>query len=424
MASGLLCYPDAETLPRHDETQFLKKYERRVSQILLATLRTQNQHQRESYVFLNSNIRSHLLDVPKNTTVSHSSTDSEMISLDAGLRVDGILALDLWDVVTEVSRSSKSTESSTHQAAGTCSRNNKSNPKQKGHRDVDQLSHVDYFATPAHSSQGESQFTWSRSPTMRHVSRTHRVALDWLCDRINLEPKIQTKFVDTNNQLADTLTKGSFTLDEWNHLLRLLNAMNFSMFSCSHFSNFLSDPNRKQSVMSRRAASRSCACTSGASACQVPASSFATGAAPSNPWRPMARSSRSSLPTWTWSTCFATLGGHASARPCARTSRKLQPGLSGNIKPTPPPPSPQEPPSPPTGGPSRAACLIPSRACWCWGKRATRTLRSSSPTPWRTRAFGATQGCAAHGNVKSSARLLCPPERQLEFSGLGHAERA
>ena len=29
-----------------------------------------------------------------------------------------------------------------------------------------------------------------RSPTMRHVSRTHRVALDWLFDRISLGPKI------------------------------------------------------------------------------------------------------------------------------------------------------------------------------------------------------------------------------------------
>ena len=28
-----------------------------------------------------------------------------------------------------------------------------------------------------------------RSLTMRHVSRTHRVALDWLCDRSNLDPK-------------------------------------------------------------------------------------------------------------------------------------------------------------------------------------------------------------------------------------------
>ena len=30
------------------------------------------------------------------------------------------------------------------------------------------------------------------SPTTRHVSRTHRVALDWLFDRISLEPKTQT----------------------------------------------------------------------------------------------------------------------------------------------------------------------------------------------------------------------------------------
>ena len=27
------------------------------------------------------------------------------------------------------------------------------------------------------------------SPTMRHVSRTHRVALDWLFDRMNLDSK-------------------------------------------------------------------------------------------------------------------------------------------------------------------------------------------------------------------------------------------
>ena len=46
-----------------------------------------------------------------------------------------------------------------------------------------------------------------RSPTMRHVSKTHRVALDWLFDRINLHPKIQIKYIDTKNQLADRLTK-------------------------------------------------------------------------------------------------------------------------------------------------------------------------------------------------------------------------
>ena len=57
-----------------------------------------------------------------------------------------------------------------------------------------------------------------RSPTMRHVSRNHRVALDWLFDRINLDPKVQIKYIDTKNQLADMLTKGNFTRDERNHL--------------------------------------------------------------------------------------------------------------------------------------------------------------------------------------------------------------
>ena len=35
----------------------------------------------------------------KQTSVSRSSTESEIISLDAGLRLDGIPALDVWDLI-------------------------------------------------------------------------------------------------------------------------------------------------------------------------------------------------------------------------------------------------------------------------------------------------------------------------------------
>ena len=72
------------------------------------------------------------------------------------------------------------------------------------------------------------------SPTTRHVSRTHRVALDWWFDRINLDPKIQIKYIDTKNQLADILTKGNFTRDEWNQLLCLFNISHFSSTVCSN----------------------------------------------------------------------------------------------------------------------------------------------------------------------------------------------
>ena len=59
-----------------------------------------------------------------------------------------------------------------------------------------------------------------RSPTLRHVSRTHWVVLDWLFDRIVLDPKIQIRYTDSTHQLADMLTEGNFTRDEWNNLLQ------------------------------------------------------------------------------------------------------------------------------------------------------------------------------------------------------------
>ena len=68
---------------------------------------------------------------------------------------------------------------------------------------------------------------------MRHVFRTHRVALDWLFDRINLYSKIQIKYIDTKNQLADIIIKGNFIRDEWDHLLSLFNISHFSSTVCS-----------------------------------------------------------------------------------------------------------------------------------------------------------------------------------------------
>ena len=45
--------------------------------------------------------------------------------------------------------------------------------------------------------------------------------------------KIQISYIDTKNELADMLTKGNFTRDEWNHLLCLFNISHFSSTVCS-----------------------------------------------------------------------------------------------------------------------------------------------------------------------------------------------
>ena len=60
-----------------------------------------------------------------------------------------------------------------------------------------------------------------RSPALRHVTRTHRVDLDWLFERIRDDPGIHIKFIGTKYQIADMLTKGQFTGEQWGFLVRL-----------------------------------------------------------------------------------------------------------------------------------------------------------------------------------------------------------
>ena len=140
----------------------------------------------------------------KQTAISHSSTESEIISLDTGLRLDGLPAQELWDLIVSVlgniSRISDRTvkpESGYHKHHKSCNK-------------IDVTRDIDAVPSNAQSARQEAllyvfedneavikMIIKGRSPTMRHVSRTHRVALDWLFDRINLDPRIQIKYIDT-----------------------------------------------------------------------------------------------------------------------------------------------------------------------------------------------------------------------------------
>ena len=176
----------------------------------------------------------------KQTAVSHSSTESEIISLDTGLRLDGLPALELWDLIVSVlgNVSRVSDRSGQH--------DNDVHKRHKSQKNIDVMNDIDSVPSDVQSAHQEAllylfedneavikMIIKGRSPTMRHVSITHRVALDWLFDRINLDSKIQIKYIDTKNQLADIVTKGNFTRDEWNHLLSLFNISHFSSTVCS-----------------------------------------------------------------------------------------------------------------------------------------------------------------------------------------------
>ena len=65
----------------------------------------------------------------KQTSVSHGSTESEIISLDAGLRMDGFPALDLWALVSEVLRTTHGVPKPSQAGLGKPVASPKSTPK-------------------------------------------------------------------------------------------------------------------------------------------------------------------------------------------------------------------------------------------------------------------------------------------------------
>ena len=74
--------------------------------------------------------------------------------------------------------------------------------RKKSHGMINDLDNVDFISSNVNLPRQEAllyvfednkavikMIIKGRSPTMRHVSRTHRVDLDWLFDRIKLDSK-------------------------------------------------------------------------------------------------------------------------------------------------------------------------------------------------------------------------------------------
>ena len=161
------------------------------------------------------------------TSVSHSSTEAERISLHAGLRMDGIPALDLWNLVIEVchytqnqsnkAKDSLAQEDLLHRV--TSNKRTKNQSKAPPTHDHSDLFHVDNvpsnvrFSVHCYVVRRKlcccvwRQWSRDKNDNQRQESnnetcvKDHRVSLDWLFDRKNLDPEIQIKYIDTNTRL-------------------------------------------------------------------------------------------------------------------------------------------------------------------------------------------------------------------------------
>ena len=94
----------------------------------------------------------------KQTSVSHSSTESEIFSLDAGLRLDSIPALDLWDLIVAVLHGNTHQSSQERRDLCTNLREVRAAPhklpkRKKFHGMIDDLNIDDFISSNVHSSR-------------------------------------------------------------------------------------------------------------------------------------------------------------------------------------------------------------------------------------------------------------------------------
>ena len=112
----------------------------------------------------------------KQTAVSHSSKEYEIISLDTGLRLDGLPALELWDPIVSVLGNVSRVSDRSGQPV---------NVKNKSYNKIDVVHDIDFVPSNVQSARQEAllyvfedneavikMIIKGRSPTMRHVSRT------------------------------------------------------------------------------------------------------------------------------------------------------------------------------------------------------------------------------------------------------------
>ena len=153
----------------------------------------------------------------KQGAVSKSSTEAEVIAMDACMQVDGLPALQLWEQTLET-LCGKSIQPS-----------QKPNPRNARECFLSQL---DAVPTSVPEPTGRAQIcilednepvirmsVKQRWPQLRYVPRTHRINLDWIFELVSNDPGVFIKWISTKEQLADILTKGMFTAAQFQSLV-------------------------------------------------------------------------------------------------------------------------------------------------------------------------------------------------------------
>ena len=119
----------------------------------------------------------------RQTSVSRSTTESEIVSLAHSLFQEGLPALSLWERLL-------------------------------GRTDVQLVIHEDNQATILVAKKGYS-------PKLRHIARTHKVNLGSISEQLEEGTGVEIEYVDTAEQAADIFTK-ALVPQKWDRAIKLL----------------------------------------------------------------------------------------------------------------------------------------------------------------------------------------------------------
>ena len=159
----------------------------------------------------------------KQTCVSHSSTESEIVAAEQGVRTEGLQALAFWELVTELLGTDPAQKVEKLTAIPT---------KLELNPYSESFNPQKYFAYTRKPQQktrliiaedNEAVIKLvkkARSMALRHLPRTHRIDVHWLFEVCSHE-RVEMRYVNTKQQAADLMTKALSNPEVWSHLLEL-----------------------------------------------------------------------------------------------------------------------------------------------------------------------------------------------------------
>jgi hypothetical protein len=156
----------------------------------------------------------------KQTCVSHSSTENEIVAAEQGLRTEGLQALAFWELVTELlgTQPQRAETLGPKPSALELNAYSESFDPGKYFAYTQKVKRTTVLVIAEDNEAVIKIVKKARSMALRHLPRTHRIDVQWLFE-VCSNPRVRMLYVNTKPHIADLMTKALNNPQVWEHLL-------------------------------------------------------------------------------------------------------------------------------------------------------------------------------------------------------------